>query len=67
MLLPNLLHFIITRFFALLPEAMKQWSLSTLRERLIKLGARIVRHGRSVIFQMAELAVTRALSRPGYD
>ena len=40
---------------------MKQWSLSTLRERLIKLGARIVRHGRSVIFQMAEVAVTRAL------
>jgi len=28
-----------------------------LRERLVKIGARIVRHGRSVIFQMAEVMV----------
>jgi hypothetical protein len=35
-----------------------QWSLTTLREKLVKIGARIVRHGRDVIFQ---LAVPRAL------
>ena len=32
-----------------------------MRERLIKIGARIVRHGRYVIFQLAEVAVPRAL------
>ncbi len=41
----------------------KQWSLTTLRERLVKIGARVVRHGRSVIFQMAEVAVPRPLFR----
>jgi hypothetical protein len=35
--------------------------LTTLRERLVKIGARIVRHGRSVVFQLAEVAVPRAL------
>jgi Transposase DDE domain group 1 len=33
----------------------------TLREKLIKIGARIVRHGRYVVFQLAEVAVPRAL------
>jgi hypothetical protein len=37
------------------------WSLTTLREKLVKIGARIVRHGRYVIFQLAEVAVPRAL------
>jgi hypothetical protein len=32
-----------------------------LRERLIKIGARIVRHGRSITFQTAEIMVTRGL------
>ena len=44
-----------------LPEAVKQWSLTSLREKLVKIGAKVVRHGRSVIFQMAEVAVPRAL------
>ena len=35
--------------------------LTTLRERLVKIGARIVRHGRYVVFQLAEVAVPRAL------
>jgi hypothetical protein len=39
----------------------QQWSLTTLRDRLVKIGARIVRHGRSIAFQMAEVAVSRAL------
>jgi hypothetical protein len=38
-----------------------QWSMTTLRNRLVKIGARIVRHGRSVIFQMAEVMVPRRL------
>jgi hypothetical protein len=39
----------------------KQWALTTLRERLVKIGARIVRHGRSITFQMAEVMVPRGL------
>ena len=44
-----------------LPEAVKHWSLTTLRGRLVKIGAKIVRHGRSIAFQMAEVMVPRAL------
>jgi hypothetical protein len=32
-----------------------------LREKLVKIGARIVRHGRYIVFQLAEVAVSRAL------
>jgi hypothetical protein len=44
-----------------LPDQVAQWSLTTLRERLVKIGARIVRHGRYVVFQLAEVAVPRAV------
>ena len=44
-----------------LPEEVEHWSLTTLREKLVKIGARIVRHGRYVVFQLAEVAVLRAL------
>jgi len=44
-----------------LPEAIKQWSLTSLREKLVKIGAKVVRHGRYVMFQMAEVAVPREL------
>ncbi len=44
-----------------LPDPIAQWSLTTLREKLIKIGARIVRHGRYVVFQLAEVAVPRAV------
>ena len=44
-----------------LPDTIAQWSLTTLREKLVKIGARIVRHGRYVVFQLAEVAVPRAL------
>jgi hypothetical protein len=44
-----------------LPEQVEHWSLTTLREKLVKIGARIVRHGRYVVFQLAEVAVPRAL------
>ena len=35
--------------------------MTTLRDRLVKIGAKVVRHGRSVIFQMAEVAARRDL------
>jgi len=44
-----------------LPKSVKKWSLRTLREKLIKIGAKVVRHSRYVVFQMAEVVVPRAL------
>lgn len=46
-----------------LPEAAKQWSLTSLREKLVKIGAKVVRHGRYITFQLAEVAVPRDLFR----
>jgi phosphoglycolate phosphatase-like HAD superfamily hydrolase len=43
------------------PESIKEWSLTSLREKLIKIGAKLVSHGRYVAFQMAEVAVPRRL------
>jgi hypothetical protein len=40
---------------------MARWSLTTLRERLVKIGARLTRHARRLVLQMAEVAVTRDL------
>jgi Transposase DDE domain group 1 len=44
-----------------LPEAVRHWSMTTLRDRLVKIGARIVRQGRSISFQMAEVMVPRRM------
>ena len=44
-----------------LPEAVEHWSLTTLRENLVKIGAKVIRHGRSIVCQMAEVAVPRSL------
>ena len=46
-----------------LPKSVKKWSLTTLREKLIKIGAKVVSHSRYVVFQMAEVAVPRLLFR----
>ena len=46
-----------------LPRSVKQWSLRTLRDKLVKIGAKVIRHSRYVIFQMAEVAVPRAMFR----
>lgn len=46
-----------------LPKEVEHWSLITLREKLVKIGAKVVRHGRYVTFQLAEVAVTRDLVR----
>ncbi len=44
-----------------LPKEVEHWSMTTLREKLIKIGAKIVRHGRYVTFQMAEVAILKDL------
>ncbi len=45
----------------MLPEVVEHWSLTTLREELIKIGATVVSHGRYDTFQPAEVAVPREL------
>ena len=44
-----------------LPRSVRTWTLTTLREKLIKIGAKVVHHARAVTFQLAEVAVPRAL------
>ena len=46
-----------------LPEAMADWSLTSLQQKLIKIGARVVRHARAITFQLAEVAVTGPMVR----
>ena len=46
-----------------LPKEVEHWSLTTLREKLIKIGAKVVLHGRYVTFQLAEVAVPKELFR----
>ena len=36
---------------------------TTLREKLVKIGAKVLRHGRHVTFQLAEVAVPNELFR----
>ena len=43
------------------PEPISDWSMTTLREKLIKIGAKVVGHARYVAFQMAEVAVPKNL------
>src|SRR5262245_9256491 len=44
-----------------MPEPIKDWSLTSLTEKLIKIGAKVVSHGRYVAFQMAEVAIPRQM------
>jgi hypothetical protein len=44
-----------------LPKAAEPWSLTSLCEKLIKIGAKVVSHGRYVTFQLAEVAVSRQM------
>lgn len=46
-----------------LPQSVRHWSLTTLREKLVKIGAKVVAHSRYVTFQMAEVAIPRRLFR----
>jgi hypothetical protein len=44
-----------------MPRAAEPWSLTSLREKVIEIGAKVVRHSRYVTFQMAEVAVSRQM------
>jgi hypothetical protein len=44
-----------------MPEPIKNWSLTSIREQLVKIGAKLVNHGRYVAFQMVEVAVPKVL------
>ena len=47
-----------------LPRSIRHWSLTMLREKLVKIGAKVVRHSRYVIFQLAEGRCRENCSRP---
>ena len=44
-----------------MPKTAEPWSLTSLKEKLIKIGAKIASHGRYVTFQRAEVAVPRQM------
>jgi hypothetical protein len=46
-----------------MPKTAEPWSLTSPREKLIKIGAKVASHGRHVIFQMGEVAVPWQISR----
>ncbi|MGF1455155.1 MAG: transposase, partial [Alphaproteobacteria bacterium] len=56
----NLANFLRT---LTLPKEIEQWCLTTLREKLVKIGAKVITHARYAVFQMAEVAVPRDLMR----
>jgi hypothetical protein len=60
--LPALAHNIgnFVRTLAM-PKAEEPWSLTSLRDKLIKIGAKVASHGRYVTFQMAKVAVSRQM------
>ena len=44
-----------------MPKTVETWSLVSLREKLIKIGAKVVSHGRYITFQLAEVAVPQQM------
>jgi hypothetical protein len=44
-----------------LPKPIQGWTLTALREKLAKIGAKVVRHAKYVVFQLAEVAVPHQL------
>jgi len=44
-----------------LPKSVRQWSLTTLKEKLVKIGAKVTRHAKYLTFELAEVAVPRQL------
>ena len=44
-----------------LPKAVKHWSLRSVQVKLIKMGGRLVRRSRRLIFQLSEVSVPRRL------
>ena len=45
----------------MLPKPIQGWALSTLREKLLKIGAKVATHAKYAVFQLAEVAVPRKL------
>ncbi len=45
----------------ILPPKVKHWMLSALREKLIKIGAKVIHHAKYITFQMAEVAIPRKM------
>jgi Transposase DDE domain group 1 len=56
----NLANFFRT---LVLPDEVERWSLTSLREKVVKIGAKVTSHARYTVFQMAEVAVPRDLFR----
>ena len=56
----NLANFLRT---LALPEQIERWSLTSLREKVVKIGAKVIAHARYTVFQMAEVTVPRDLFR----
>jgi hypothetical protein len=46
-----------------LPGEIERWSMPSLREKVVKIGAKAVTHARYTVFQMADVAVPRDLFR----
>src|SRR5262249_23566571 len=44
-----------------LPRSIRSWNLTTLREKLVRIGAKVVAHAKYLVFQLAEVAVPRKL------
>jgi hypothetical protein len=44
-----------------LPEEMHGWTLTSLQLKLIKIGARVVRHARTIKFQLSETTITKII------
>ena len=65
----RVLHIALGNFLRTLapPDDVEHWSLTTLREKLVKIGAKVVSHGRYVTFQLAEVAVPRGLFQKVLD
>jgi hypothetical protein len=43
------------------PGPIKDWTLTSLKDKLIRIGAKVVSHGRYIAFQMAEVAIPRQM------
>ena len=56
----NLANFLRT---LALPSEVERWSLTSLREKVVKIGAKVIAHARYTVFQMAEVALPRDLFR----
>lgn len=54
----NLANFLRT---LVLPDSISDWSLTSLRDRMIKIGAQAICHARSIIVQLAEVSVPHEL------